>query len=126
MIETYYDPSFNNGHNILVFGSNEGGYHGGGAAKDALLNWGAKMYQGEGIQGYSYGVPTKDRKILTLDLSTIKYYVDRFKIYAAANREKKFLVTRIGCGLAGYKDKDIAPLFRGSPGNCILPESFKL
>jgi len=120
----YYDKSFNDGKNILVFGSNTGGFHGAGAAKAALEHWGAKLYQGEGLQGQSYGIPTKDKWLRTLELKLIKFYVDRFKKFAAENPERYFLITRIGCGYAGYDDKEIAPMFVELPANCQLPNGW--
>jgi hypothetical protein len=99
---------------IFVFGSNLSGRHGKGAAKTAL-GWGAKWGQGEGPQGRTYGIPTKDASIQrTLPLQTIQECVDYFIEYAAANSHKVFLVTEIGCGLAGLKPKDVAPLFSES------------
>lgn len=96
---------------IFVFGSNESGIHGAGAAKMAI-KWGAKYGNPEGIQGKTYAIPTKDKSIKkTLSLEEIKVYVDRFVEYAKNNDNLVFLVTEIGCGLAGYRAKDIAPLF---------------
>ena len=103
---------------IFVFGSNEAGFHGAGAAAEAYNNWGAAMGIGEGICGQSYAIPTKDKNIKTLPISKIKEYVDRFIEYAKSHPEAYFFVTKIGCGLAGYKDGNIAPLFEGAPGNC--------
>lgn len=96
---------------IFVFGSNEGGKHGAGAAKTALT-WGAKWGQAQGLQGRTYGIPTKDSSIRrTLSVNEIKPYVDNFIQFAKENPEMVFLVTEIGCGLAGMKPKEIAPLF---------------
>jgi hypothetical protein len=111
---------------IFVFGSNEGGKHGAGAAKTALT-WGAKWGQAQGLQGRTYGIPTKDssiRRVLSTD--EIKPYVDNFIEFAKNNPHLTFLVTEIGCGLAGYKPKDIAPLFEGSVDveNIHLPQRF--
>lgn len=110
---------------IFVFGSNLSGIHGAGAAKFALDNHGAIRGVGVGIQGNAYGIPTKDRHIQTLPLYIIKVYVTQFIGFALQNQEMKFNVTRIGCGLAGYTDKDIAPMFRGAPENCVLPEGWR-
>lgn len=96
---------------VFVFGSNKGGKHGRGAAKTAL-GWGAKWGQASGLQGRTYGIPTKDASIRrTLSIAEIKPYVDEFIRFAIANPQLKFLVTEVGCGLAGLKPKDIAPLF---------------
>jgi hypothetical protein len=111
---------------IFVFGSNEGGKHGAGAAKTALT-WGAKWGQAQGLQGRTYGIPTKDssiRRVLSID--EIKPYVDNFIEFAKNNPHLTFLVTEIGCGLAGYKPKDIAPLFEKTVDveNIHLPQRF--
>lgn len=111
---------------VFVFGSNEGGRHGLGAAKTAL-GFGAKWGQAAGLQGRTYGIPTKDktiRRILTID--EIKTYVDDFIQFAIDNPQLTFLVTQIGCGLAGYKPKQIAPLFEKavSVSNIHLPATF--
>lgn len=96
---------------IFVFGSNQSGRHGKGAAKTAL-GWGAVYGQAEGLQGRTYGIPTKDSSIRrTLSVSEIEPYVKRFIEYATDHPELTFLVTEIGCGLAGLKPKEIAPLF---------------
>jgi hypothetical protein len=111
---------------IFVFGSNESGQHGKGAAKTAL-GWGAKWGQAEGIQGRTYGIPTKDASIRrTLTVDEIKPYVDRFIQCAKENPQLIFLVTEIGCGLAGKKPKEIAPLFKDAipVKNIYLPSRF--
>jgi hypothetical protein len=111
---------------VFVFGSNESGRHGLGAAKTAL-GWGAKWGQAEGIQGRTYGIPTKDSSVRrTLSIVEIKPYVDRFIEFAKNNPDFIFLVTEVGCGLAGLRPKDIAPLFAEAVGvsNIHLPERF--
>lgn len=113
------------GH-IFVFGSNLSGRHGKGAAKTAL-GWGAKWGQGAGLQGRTYGIPTKDASIRrTLTLIEIKPFVDEFIEFAKNRKDLIFLVTEIGCGLAGYKQKDIAPLFELAIDveNIYLPSKF--
>lgn len=114
-----------NSHEIFVFGSNEAGIHGRGAAKQARL-WGAKIGIGEGISGQTYAIPTKDRDIKTLPISKIKKYVDNFISFAKDTQSYTFLVTEIGCGLAGYKPEDIAPLFKEAMNlkNITLPRRF--
>lgn len=109
---------------IFVFGSNEAGRHGAGAALYARLRQGAIYGQGEGLQGNSYGIPTKDHHIQTLPLHIIAVYVKHFKEFAAAHPEMTFQVTPIGCGLAGYTPSDIGPLFLDAPSNCIMPAEF--
>ena len=111
-------------NNIFVFGSNLAGRHGKGAAEYALRHRGAIYGQGVGLQGYSYAIPTKDRKLKTLPLETIKIYVEQFIEFAINNPDMTFEVTKIGCGLAGYVPKDIAPMFKSAPGNVVLPKEF--
>jgi hypothetical protein len=110
---------------IFVFGSNYAGRHGKGAAKDAL-KFGARTGVGMGFCGQTYAIATKDRNLQTLPLDRIRVQVERFLESASAsdNRNLRFLVTPIGCGLAGYKPVEIAPMFIGSPGNVILPLCF--
>lgn len=109
---------------IFIFGSNESGRHGKGAAKTALNKFGAKCGCGDGLQGRSYGISTKDRRLKTLSLDRIQSKVRRFIRFATEHPELHFLVTAIGCGLAGYEAKDIAPMFKDVPENVSLPQSF--
>ena len=106
---------------IFVFGSNLAGSHGGGAARLAYKCFGAIWGQGVGLQGQSYAIPTMQGGV-----ETIKPYVDEFIEFAFCHNEYKFLVTRIGCGIAGFKDEEIAPLFEEllEWGNVILPKEF--
>lgn len=106
---------------IFVFGSNEAGRHGGGAAYDALRCHRALMGKGFGPNGRSFALPTKDWHINTLPLALVKFYVTRFLAYARSQPKEIFVVTRIGCGLAGFTDEQIAPLFGDAPENCKLP-----
>ena len=110
--------------NVFVFGSNLAGRHGKGAALYAKQHHGAIYGQGVGLQGNSYAIPTKDAKIKTLPLSVIAMYVKMFLKFAQDNQNLTFDVTRIGCGLAGYTDEQIAPMFSGYPENCNLPKEF--
>lgn len=110
---------------IFVFGSNLAGVHGAGAAHCAYNEHGAIWGKGIGHHGDSYAIPTKDHNIRTLPVERIQEYVIQFMLYANEHPELKFQVTRIGCGLAGYTDKDIAPLFKGAPLNCELPEGWR-
>ena len=91
---------------IFVFGSNLRGMHAGGAARAAYHKFGAVMGQGVGLQGQSYAIPTMQGGV-----ETIKPYVDEFIEFARQHPELTFLVTRIGCGIAGFRDEEIAPLF---------------
>ena len=111
---------------IFVFGSNLAGIHGAGAARLAMYKWRAEMYNCCGIQGQTYAIPTKDKHINTLPIGEIKKYVDVFIDFAKNNNMYDYLVTEIGCGLAGYLPKDIAPLFKDALelSNVYLPESF--
>ncbi len=109
---------------IFVFGSNLAGVHGAGAAKTAVEDYGAKWGEGEGLFGNSYAIPTKDLDIRPLTVSQIRHHVIKFIKFAEANPDKEFFVTAIGCGLAGNKVEDIAPLFAGCPKNCLLPTRF--
>lgn len=111
---------------IFVFGSNLSGRHGKGAAKTAL-GWGAKWGQAAGLQGRTYGIPTKDASIRrTLTIEEIKPFVDNFIEFAKSRKDLIFLVTEVGCGLAGLKPKDVAPLFKEAIDveNIYLPERF--
>jgi len=111
---------------VFVFGSNKSGRHGKGAAKTAL-GWGAKYGQAEGLQGRTYGIPTKDKSVRrTLNIEEIRPYADRFIEYAKQHPEMIFLVTEIGCGLAGLKPKQVAPLFEAAikMDNIWLPARF--
>ena len=111
---------------IFVFGSNLSGRHGKGAAKTAL-GWGAKWGQAKGLQGRTYGIPTKDASIRrTLSIVEIKPFVDEFIEFAKTNKNMIFIVTEIGCGLAGLKPKQIAPLFSECKelSNVYLPSRF--
>jgi len=110
---------------IFVFGSNEAGRHGGGAARTALLQYGAVYGQGIGLQGNSYGIPTKNRLVQTLSLEHIKTHVRVFIEWASNNPDLTFNVTRIGCGLAGYTDSQIAPMFAHAPANVNLPSEWE-
>jgi hypothetical protein len=107
---------------IFVFGSNSAGFHGGGAARLAM-QWGAVWGQGTGLQGQTYAIPT-----MFDTAAEIKPYVDEFLTFAKAHPELKFLVTEIGCGIAGFTPADIAPLFQPAIDenieNVYLPESF--
>lgn len=110
---------------IFVFGSNLAGRHGAGAALSAKNLWGAQVGVGEGPTGKSYAIPTKDRDLKTRDLVAIALSVAKFIGYASQHPHDKFIVTRVGCGLAGYKDEQIAPLFSGAPANCELPDGWR-
>ncbi|MDE5941193.1 MAG: hypothetical protein K2H14_03690 [Muribaculaceae bacterium] len=106
---------------VFVFGSNLAGIHAGGAARVALERFGAIMGQGEGIQGQSYAIPTMFK-----NPCDIKPYIDRFIDLAREWDQTTFYVTRVGCGIAGFSDEQIAPMFAPALElyNVRLPESF--
>lgn len=106
---------------VFVFGSNLNGWHGGGAARAARLHFGAEWGKGEGPQGRSYAIPTMQGGV-----ETIAPYVERFIRYARRHPEQTFLVTPIGCGIAGFSPREIAPLFREAVDveNIHLPNDF--
>lgn len=106
---------------IFVFGSNLAGAHGGGAARMAYRRFGAVWGIGVGLTGRTYAIPTMQGGV-----DTIKPYVDQFIAFACEHRQLTFLVTRIGCGIAGFSDRDIAPLFAQAieVENIILPKEF--
>jgi hypothetical protein len=106
---------------VFVFGSNLQGMHMGGAARLAYERFGAIWGQGVGLQGRSYAIPTMQGGV-----ETIAPYVDEFLVFASQHPELKFLVTRIGCGIASFTPEEIAPLFAGGleQENVILPKDF--
>ena len=106
---------------IFVFGSNLAGMHGGGAARVAHRKFGAEWGVGIGLTGQTYAIPTMQGGV-----ETIAPYVDEFIEFASNHKELKFYVTRIGCGIAGFRDEEMAPLFRNALGepNIILPQTF--
>lgn len=106
---------------IFVFGSNLAGAHGGGAARLAYERFGAVWGEGIGLHGQTYAIPTMQGGV-----ETIKPYVDEFIRFAKKKTHLTFLVTRIGCGIAGFRDEQIAPLFKEAAGieNIVLPKEF--
>ena len=110
---------------IFVFGSNLAGVHGAGAARVAHNSYGATWHRGIGLSGESYAIPTKDRSIRTLDLEAIEVYVHAFLWFAHTVPHIQFWMTGIGCGLAGYSPKVIAPMFKQAPDNISFPDTWK-
>lgn len=118
---------------IWVFGSNLAGRHGAGAAKVAKEQFGARYGVGIGATGRAYAIPTKDGRSggrLTdpselLSLDAVRPHIERFLEYARANPGLRFTVTRVGCGLAAFDDKDIAPLFARAPANCTFAQEWR-
>jgi len=111
-------------HPVFVFGSNMAGRHGKGAALFARQERGAIYGNGYGRQGQSFAIPTKDAALRPLTLEQVKTWVDAFLVYAAQHSGERFEVTPIGCGLAGFRPEEIAPLFARAPSNCDLPREF--
>ena len=109
---------------VFTFGSNTMGRHGKGAALFAVKHRGAVYGRGVGYQGNSYAIPTKNGQLQTLRLGVISGHVDHFLRFAAWRPDLRFQVTPIGCGLAGYRPEQIAPMFADAPDNCVLPEEF--
>ncbi|OWZ90424.1 hypothetical protein B9J07_27955 [Sinorhizobium sp. LM21] len=109
---------------IFVFGSNLAGRHGAGAALYALKNKGAILFQGEGLQGQSYGIATKCDQLRTRGLIEIEKSVMEFIRFAESRPDLTFYVTPIGCGLAGYKREQIRPMFEHMPANCRFAETW--
>lgn len=125
---------------IFVFGSNEAGIHGAGAARIAFLKFGAEMGLGNGLSGNSYAIPTKDRNVETLPLYKVKNYIDEFIGFVLNHQNLTFYLTKIGCGLAGFTIEEIKNIFwevieeyrtesskeQYLPSNLIIPKEFDL
>jgi len=128
LMETPSDVTVLKENEIFVFGSNESGKHGAGAARFAHKNFGAEYGVGHGFTGRCYAIPTKNRKIQTLRLSIIRIYVLNFIMKSMQYPELKFLVTPVATGLAGYTPEQIAPMFIDAIDckNIYLPRSFWL
>ena len=123
-MKTHIDGTLPMNGEIFVFGSNLAGYHGGGAARAARDLLGAEMGVSLGMTGKCYAIPTKDEHLRTLRLDRVKFYVNMFNDYAEQHPEIEFWMTRVGCMLAGYKNSDIAPLFKNLP-NVNWPEEWE-
>jgi hypothetical protein len=110
---------------IFVFGSNEAGIHGAGAALIARMHYGAVLGLGEGRSGNSYAIPTRTGDFVTLPLPEIREYVETFKRYAELHPDEQFQVTTIGTGCAGLAHVEMAPMFVSAPGNCLFDSEWK-
>lgn len=119
-----YTPEMNDGRHVFVFGSNLAGRHGKGAALTAAQHWGAVEGVGFGRTGMAYAVPTKMNPRMVMSLTAIQSHVEHFLAYARRHHDLIFLVTPIGCGLAGFTPEQIAPFFAKPPLNCFLPPEF--
>lgn len=113
---------------VFVFGSNANGHHAGGAARQALEKFGARWGQAKGLQGQSYGIVTLDEAMRKVPLSYIRLQLVQLAEFAASNPEKEFLLTAIGCGIAGFDVREIRAevLDIWWPDNVVLPEEFAL
>lgn len=112
-VVTHLEPS-----EVFVFGSNALGLHSGGAARVAHQSFGAVWGEGHGLHGQSYAIDTMS------GIGELRAEVSRFRQFALEHPELTFLVTPIGCGIAGYKPAEVAPLFDAAPANVVLPEVF--
>lgn len=110
---------------IFVFGSNLAGRHLGGAARVATQQYGAVEGEGLGLWGDSYAIPTLDERLQKRDLMAIALDVVDFLTHALDNSHEEFFVTRVGCGIAGFADAEIAPMFKGAPDNCTFADEWK-
>jgi hypothetical protein len=111
---------------VFVFGSNLAGRHGKGAALYAKQHHGAIYGQGEGLQGNSYAIPTKDEHIRVRPLEAIAGSIATFLEVARSRPDLTFNVTPVGCGLAGYRQEQIKPLFGEWPDNCRFSKEWEI
>ncbi|MEQ1884685.1 MAG: hypothetical protein ABL967_06460 [Bryobacteraceae bacterium] len=109
---------------VFVFGSNLGGRHAGGAAYLAAERFGAQEGVGEGLTGQSYAFPTLTASFEMVTMEALETSRDRLFATAQAHPEKTFLLTKVGCGIAGFREEQIRPLFRNPPENVVLPEDW--
>ena len=114
-----------NAEAVFVFGSNLAGNHLGGAAKVAVDKFGALDGWPRGAWGFSYAIPTLDEQFTRLPIKQIALDIAAFLTHAASEPGTKFFITRIGCGIAGFADSDIAPMFKSAPANCSFPLEWK-
>lgn len=120
-----------NENEIFVFGSNMGGRHFGGAAHTAYVKFGAEWGIGEGFTGQCYAIPTLTREGQKMKLEAVKTSIIRMYMEAKIHTELDFIVTKIGCGIAGFREAEIIPLIReaeiavGKLENVILPKDWK-
>lgn len=118
-------PDANDPRTVWVFGSNLAGIHGAGAARVALEKFGAVDGQGVGYRGQSYAIPTMNRKLARLPRHVIAMHIAKFIVFAHHHSKHNFFVTRVGCGIAGYTDAEIAPMFKAAPANCSFAEAWR-
>jgi hypothetical protein len=123
-MEFHRDGTLPQNGEIWVFGSNLAGIHGAGAAKVAIDKFGAVWGEGLGLTGKCYAIPTKDANLFTRDLKLIEFDVSVFCSVTKAMPNTKWFVTRVGCGLAGFRDSQIAPMFKDAI-NCSFAEEWR-
>lgn len=111
---------------IFVFGSNLRGIHGAGAARYAHIELGAQWGIGEGRTGRAYALPTCRRPGEPLALEDVYAHVLIFRAHACLHKDERFFVSAVGCGLAGFSEHEIAPLFKNAPSNCDLPPGWRV
>lgn len=111
-------------HEIFVFGSNLNGNHAGGAAAYAKELFGAVEGIGQGITGQCYALPTLDRKMQPMRLHILALYRDNFYLAAVHWPGKTFLLTKVGCGIAGYSEETMRELFRVKLSNVVYPKGW--
>jgi hypothetical protein len=124
MYQFHKDGTLPQNGEVFVFGSNLAGIHGAGAAKVAREQYGAPYGAGMGLMGQSYAIPTKDQYVETLNITHVRFFINQFCWFTQLFPEKEFFVSRVGCGLAGFKDEQIAPLFK-SAKNCSFAEEWR-
>lgn len=129
MIRFHRDGTLPTNGEVFVFGSNLAGIHGAGAAKVAREMFGAQQGVGQGLCGNSYAIATKDENFNVINLDRIAFVISIFNVYTqiSSQANTRWFVTRVGCGLAGYSDSQIAPLFKQNGGaiNCSFAESWR-
>lgn len=109
---------------VFVFGSNLAGSHGGGAALQAK-QWGAIDGKGEGLAGQTYAFPTLGKELEQLDHEHLTISRDNLYKHCETNPNKEFLLTKVGCGIAGYPEEYMKSLFTNPPKNLVLPDDWK-
>jgi len=120
----HVDGTLPEGTEVFVFGSNLAGIHGAGAAAVAHVQFGAIMFHSYGHMGNCFAIPTKQRNYkYRLSLEEIKKYTDKFAQYTKKRHDLRFFVTGVGCGYAGYRPDEIAPLFKEAI-NCNFPDAW--
>jgi hypothetical protein len=112
-------------HEIFAFGSNQRGAHGGGAARLAKDKFGAQEGVGEGLTGQSYAFPTLTANFEKVSRASLEVSRDRLFATARQHPDKTFLLTKVGCGIAGFTEDEIRPLFTNAPANVVLPEDWQ-